>query len=165
MNMPRLVRPNEVRLLDVPGMPTRLLILSVDTGGHFALLEHTLEPNVLAAPMHTHKREDEYVWVLEGELTVQVGSDIATASAGMLIFKPRDVPHTMWNKGGVPVRFLEMISPSGFEEFYEEFAQPPNPDFNEQEQDEELIRLGRRYEVRFDMNSTAELQERHGIHL
>ena len=59
---------------DIPanGEPTtaldRYLLDSRETGGAIAVVEHTLGPRVLAAPVHRHSREDEYSLVLEGRL-------------------------------------------------------------------------------------------------
>ena len=40
------------------------LINGTDTGGRLTLIEHRLPPRSLAAPLHTHTREDEFSWVL-----------------------------------------------------------------------------------------------------
>ncbi len=58
--------------------------------------------------MHTHRHEDEYTYVLEGEIGVQVGDEVRVARPGDLVFKPRGVPHAFWNAGDVPARALEM---------------------------------------------------------
>lgn len=51
---------------DFPGLGTGYLLRGDETGGRFAMLEHTIPPRRLAAPMHTHEREDEFSLVLEG---------------------------------------------------------------------------------------------------
>ncbi|CAA9425840.1 MAG: hypothetical protein AVDCRST_MAG78-1361 [uncultured Rubrobacteraceae bacterium] len=88
----------------------------------FALVEHPIEPRVLAAPMHTHQHEDEYTYVLEGEVGVQVGDEVRVAQPGDLVFKPRHVPHAFWNAGNAPARALEITSPAGFERYFAEIA-------------------------------------------
>lgn len=87
-----------------------------------AIVEHTLVPGLLGAPHHRHSREDEISCVLEGELTVGIESDFALVPAGGVIVKPRGRLHTFWNAGAQPVRFLEVISPGGFEEYFRELA-------------------------------------------
>jgi hypothetical protein len=42
-------------------------LFGADTGGALSVVEHVLEPGTLAAPMHTHRDEDEYSYVLEPE--------------------------------------------------------------------------------------------------
>jgi mannose-6-phosphate isomerase-like protein (cupin superfamily) len=52
-------------------------------------------------PLHTHAREDECNFVLEGELTFDVGGEIVLASAGSFVLKPRGVYHAFCNTGTV----------------------------------------------------------------
>jgi uncharacterized cupin superfamily protein len=49
---------------------------SEQTGGGFSLVEHPMAPRGLGAPMHVHRNEDEYSYVLEGEVGVQIGDDV-----------------------------------------------------------------------------------------
>jgi hypothetical protein len=53
-----------------------LLVRSADTDGRFGLVEHPIAPRALAGPMHVHEHEDEYSYVLEGEVGFQVGDDV-----------------------------------------------------------------------------------------
>jgi quercetin dioxygenase-like cupin family protein len=93
-----------------------------ETQGNFALVEHPIGPRALAAPMHTHRHEDEYTYVLEGEIGVQIGEEVRVARPGDLVFKPRGMPHAFWNAGDAPARALEIISPAGFERYFAELA-------------------------------------------
>ena len=88
----------------------------------FSVVEHPLEPGALAAPPHTHAGVDEYSFVIEGEIGVLMGEETFRAPAGSYVLKPRGVPHTFWNSGPEPTRVLEIISPAGFEQYFEELA-------------------------------------------
>ncbi|HEU5102184.1 MAG TPA: cupin domain-containing protein, partial [Roseiflexaceae bacterium] len=77
-------------------------LLGADTGGTLAIVEHTLSPGRLAAPIHTHRNEDEYSYVLEGEITALIGGELIRAPAGTLVCKPRNIPHTFWNASSSP---------------------------------------------------------------
>ena len=108
--------------------------------------------------MHTHEREDEYSCVLSGRLTAQVGDDVIDAEPGELVVKPRGIPHAFWNAGTEPVRFLELISPAGFEEYFFELAAPFNA------QDEQAMgEVRARYRLDLRMETVAELLERNGL--
>ena len=61
------------------------------TGGHYTLVE-VLEPEG-EGPLHVHYREDEGFWVLEGQLTFEVGEETIKAGPGSFVFGPKDVPH------------------------------------------------------------------------
>jgi mannose-6-phosphate isomerase-like protein (cupin superfamily) len=88
------------------------------TAGAGSVVVHPIAPRTLGAPVHTHRREDEWSYVLEGELGVELAGEALVARAGDLVLKPRDVPHAFWNPGDVPARVLEIITPSGFEHFF-----------------------------------------------
>lgn len=134
-----------------------------DTGGTFALVEHNVAPRALAAPVHTHADEDEYSYILEGEITAEVGDEVIRLTPGMLLSKPRGVPHAFWNSGDTPARLLEIISPAGFEHYFEELALmvsgggPPDLDG--------IVSLGRKYGVEFDFDSIQRIAQQHGVSL
>jgi mannose-6-phosphate isomerase-like protein (cupin superfamily) len=67
-------------------------------------------PPRLIAPRHVHHHDDEAWYVLEGTLRVQVGEDEVEASAGSGVFVPRGTPHSYWNPGPGPVRYLLVMS-------------------------------------------------------
>ena len=111
------------------GLGVRFMIGSTQSGGTFALVEHPIGARVLASPLHTHEREDEYTYVLEGEVGVQVGNEVRVARPGDLVFKPRGVPQAFWNAVEAPARAFEIISPAVFERYLAEIAPllPPPP--------------------------------------
>ena len=145
------------------GMGVRFMIEGVQSGGNFALVEHPIEPRVLAAPLHTHRHEDEYTYVLEGEVGVQVGDEVRVARPGDLVFKPRDVPHAFWNAGDAPARALEIISPAGFERYFTEVA-PLLPPAHPGPPDEQALgAVMAKYGLEMDFGSIPALVERHGL--
>ncbi len=88
-------------------------------GGDFSIMEGEIEHNQLLAP-HTHHREDQAVFVIEGEIEFEVGGEGGerfTASAGDYVIKPRGIPHAFWNKKPQTVRYIELSGRVGFEQF------------------------------------------------
>ena len=137
---------------------TRRILPATATGGSFGLVEHDLPAGQLGSPVHTHEREDEYSYVLSGRLTAQVGDDVLDAGPGELVVKPRGIPHAFWNNGSEPVRFLELISPGGFEEYFFELAAPFNA------RDEQAMGAVRdRYRLAIRPETIPELLERNGL--
>src|SRR3954467_10008335 len=117
---------------DLPGLKNRYLIESSDTGGRFALIEHTIPPRTLAAPLHIHEREDEYSFVLSGRMGAQIGDEVVEAGPGELVFKPRGVWHAFWSASDEETHLLELISPGDFAGYFEELApllSAEQPDF------------------------------------
>src|SRR5258708_22758668 len=69
-------------------------------------------PPRLIAPRHLHFRDDEAWYVLEGVLRLQVGDREIEARAGSSVLVPRGTPHTYWNPGPGPVRYLLIMTPN-----------------------------------------------------
>src|SRR5450759_3205692 len=103
-----------------------------DTGGDVSVVEHPFPVGALVPP-HLHTREDEYSIVTEGEIGFRSGDREVVLGAGGYITKPRGELHTMWNAGATPARMIEVITPAGFEGFFDELsallvAGPPLPE-------------------------------------
>jgi quercetin dioxygenase-like cupin family protein len=101
-----------------------------DTDGRYAVTDSTVPPGG-EAPPHVHHREDEALWVLEGEVEVTVGDATVTAGPGSFVRLPRGVPHAYANTAPAPVRFLTLMVPAGLEGFFREVGKPatdPSPD-------------------------------------
>jgi mannose-6-phosphate isomerase-like protein (cupin superfamily) len=149
-------------LLDGP-LGAFLLLGAGATGGGCSLVEHPLAPRALGAPVHTHRREDEYSYVLEGRIGFEIGGETFEASAGDLVFKPCGVQHAFWNPTGEPARILELIVPGGFEGYFAElgavFAAPGAPDL------EALQEIATRYGLDVDPTSIPRLAAEHGLDL
>jgi len=62
------------------------------------------------APLHLHRRDDEAWYVLEGTLRVRVGDQEVEAQTGSAVFVPRGTPHTYWNPGPGPLRYLLVMT-------------------------------------------------------
>ena len=140
------------------GLGTRLLVGSQETAGGFALVEHDLPPGQLGSPIHTHEREDEYSYVLEGRLTALVGDTVIEAGPGEVVAKRRGIPHAFWNGSEAPVRFLELICPGGFEEYFFELAGPLNA-----RDLEGMARVRNKYRLVVRPESIPELLERFSL--
>lgn len=95
---------------------------AADTGGKFCIVEVTEAPGA-EAPLHVHHREDEAFWVLEGDVTIEVGDTTIQAAAGDYAFGPRDVPHR-YTVGPAGCRMLFICIPGGFENLVRDMSEP-----------------------------------------
>jgi len=149
------------RYVHFRALGTRHVVPAEQTGGGFALLEHDLAPRSLGAPMHTHEREDEISHVTTGRLGVQIGDEVLEAGPGDTVVKPRGVAHAFWNPGDEPVRFLELITPPAFADYFADIEPllnaPGPPDF------EALSAVQARYGLSMDMASMDRLIAEHGL--
>ena len=156
----RVVGPTDGKSGSLGGIDVRFMISGTESGGGFSLVEHPMPPRALGAPMHRHNREDEYSYVLRGRVGADLGGEIAYGNPGDLIFKPRGQWHTFWNAGDEPASILEIISPAGFEDFFDALVDmgtsgPPDPDA--------LAELSARYGLDMDVSSVPRLVAEHGL--
>jgi len=95
-------------------------------------------------PPHVHEKEDEVVYILEGEFEVMVGGEVFQATAGDCLNFVRNIPHAYNNTGTKDAETLWYVTPgSNFENFFGQLSQfPPGPP---------------------DMERLNELCERHGM--
>jgi quercetin dioxygenase-like cupin family protein len=160
--MARVLGPNDGTTGRLGSIGVRFMVAGPESGGGFSLVEHPMPPRALAAPLHRHSREDEYSFVLAGRVGALLGEEVVYGEAGDLIFKPRGQWHTFWNAGGEEARLLEIISPAGFEGYFEEMVGllqqapgPPDP--------EAVSTLAGRYGLELDLASIPRLTQEHGL--
>jgi len=157
---PHIVGPQDGKAVDLAVVGVRFMAWAEETGGGFSLVEHPIPPGMLAAPLHRHNREDESSYVLEGRMGALLGDDVVYGEPGDFIFKPRDQWHTFWNAGESPCRILEIVSPGGFEHYFDELAETmARPDFNPGMVPE----IAARYALDVDPEGTARVCAEHGL--
>lgn len=150
-------RAEEGEVLEFANVRGRLAIDGEESGDRFAVAVFPhIPPRALAAPLHRHHHEDEYTYVLDGSLGVQIGDEIVTATAGTWILKPRMRWHTFWNPGDTPCRTVEIVSPAGFQRYFRELA-AAGADL------EQLARLNAKYGIDMDFESVPALCDRFGL--
>ncbi len=83
---------------------------------------------------HLHLEQDEWFYVLEGRLLIEVGSQRLRLTSGDSVLAPRRTPHVWTNVGDGTLRLLIVFSPAGkMEAFFRDMATittmaPPDPD-------------------------------------
>ena len=92
------------------------------TDGRATVIE-VLGPRGSGSPLHVHRREDEWFYVLEGSLAFWAGGRTFEAEAGSFVYGPRDVPHT-FAVTSAEARFVVVTEPAGFEGFVRALAEP-----------------------------------------
>ena len=154
--------PQEGKSVWLGGMGVDFKLATEQTGGSFSIVEHPIDPGIMVPP-HMHTREDEFSYVLEGEIGARIGDQVLHATPGCYIVKPRGILHTFWNAGSKRARLIEIISPAGFEKYFAELAElfhgDGPPDF------EKLAQIANRYGLTFDMNWIPELTAKYNLKL
>jgi len=155
----RVLRANDGETLGaLEAVRDRFMIDGVEAGGRFSILQHLFPPRALAAPFHIHQHEDEWSFVLEGQIGAMLGEEEVLAEVGDLIWKPRNQWHTFWNAGDVPARVLEIISPGGFEQAFREMHT-----LGDALDPEKTTDIAGRYGVQGDFERTQPIIERHKL--
>ena len=154
----RVLGPTDGKAGFLGSIGVRFMIDGDTTAGGLSLVEHPMGPRALAAPLHRHNREDEYSYVIEGRMGALLGDDVLEAGPGDLVFKPRGEWHTFWNAGDEPCRILEIISPAGFERYFDELV-----DFTEAPTADTVAPVAAKYGLEVDPASIPALCERHGL--
>jgi quercetin dioxygenase-like cupin family protein len=106
------------------GGPLTFKLRGEESNGAIMVLESQVPPGQ-GPPLHIHQHEDEWLYVLEGEMRFRIGDEVVAAPEGSFAFIPRGTPHTWQNIGGEPAIFLGVIAPAGLERFFERFAELP----------------------------------------
>ncbi|HEX9872368.1 MAG TPA: cupin domain-containing protein [Candidatus Tectomicrobia bacterium] len=80
----------------------------------------TYTPPGNSVSLHVHLAQDEFIYVVGGQVEVQVAEMHLQANPGDLVRLPRGVPHGYANLADVPARLLFWVSPAdGLKELFD----------------------------------------------
>lgn len=117
----------ENKVYGVVGHVYKILSNEKQTGGAYTLLEALIPPEDQGPPPHTHTKEDESFFVIQGDFTVFIGEQEFRVQAGDFIHCPRNVRHTFRNNSKIQGKLIVILNPSGFERFFEEVGEAVEP--------------------------------------
>ena len=89
---------------------------ATDTGGALAVMEMLCQRGG-EPPVHTHTREDEAFYLLDGAMTFRAGEKTFSAEPGSFVFLPRGVPHGFVFESET-VRMLSILAPGGLDDYF-----------------------------------------------
>jgi quercetin dioxygenase-like cupin family protein len=156
----KLVEPGQGKTIMLFAVRFDYRVTSADSGGALAAVEVTIPPGTLVKP-HNHSREDEFTVVLAGTVGARVGDQVVEAAQGASMVKPRGIPHAMWNVGPGPARVLEVVTPGGLEDYFEELA----PVLRDHAPPAEYDALADRYGLTIQNDWIEELERTYNIKL
>jgi len=157
------VRSGDTRALLAGPLGAYVLADGSATGGTVSFVIHTLSARALGSPVHTHRNEDEWSYVLSGAVGIEVDGEVSVAEPDDLVLKPRGVPHAFWNASDEPARLLEVITPAGFEGYFERLGEvfsgggAPDP--------ARLREAAEAFGLEMDPSSVPRLAQAHGLRL
>ena len=142
---PIVVPPDAGEELNIAGSQTFHKIKSKDTNGVFSVMEFVTPPGKGVA-LHVHEREDELVYLLDGEIEVTLGFQKMKAVPGVMALLPRRIPHGFTNIGNKPSRLLDIMLPGLFDNYFVELAALFSRGEPSQEQNDTL---SRKYRIKY----------------
>jgi quercetin dioxygenase-like cupin family protein len=98
------------------GSSAELKLAGDQSGDDWAVVEWRVRAGD-EPPMHTHTREDETLYILEGAITAYVGGEKVEVEAGSYAALPKNLPHAFTVRGE-EVRLLVTLEPAGAEYFF-----------------------------------------------
>ncbi|MGH2458054.1 MAG: cupin domain-containing protein [Chloroflexota bacterium] len=130
------------------GTPTVIKLHGDESGGAYSFLEIDVAPGPGARP-HVHHRADEAFYVAEGELTLVLEDREVCAPAGSFVLVPRGTRHTFRNQTSAPAKAVFIVSPPGFERFFEELTERRTNAPRGELSPETIAEIGRKYDTEF----------------
>jgi mannose-6-phosphate isomerase-like protein (cupin superfamily) len=101
------------------GGSIHIRVRSEDTGGRLGLVEQVIPAGFPGPALHVHPEFEETFYVLDGRIAMRLGDEAVEAGAGTVAVVPRGTPHTFANPGSDAARVLVMVTPGGFERYFE----------------------------------------------
>jgi quercetin dioxygenase-like cupin family protein len=126
------LRANEGEQLTQAGTTLTFKSLGHETGGAALIWEQQSPPGAMVPP-HIHQTEDEFIYLVEGELEVTIGETTHAVRRGDLVKMPKGVPHGIRMTGTAMTKSLWTVVPAGkMEGLFRALAalpadQPPDP--------------------------------------
>jgi quercetin dioxygenase-like cupin family protein len=142
----------------LPALDITHRVTANDSGGSVVIDEWGLPPGGMIPP-HTHTREDECSYVLEGELMCYVGGEVVLAHAGSYVVKPRGVPHAFYNASTEKVVVMELLTPGdSFEGYFDDYEEIASRAMSDDEHREARSELGKRYGITWHDDMIPEVE-------
>jgi mannose-6-phosphate isomerase-like protein (cupin superfamily) len=106
------------RRIHLPGWSMLVKVAGDDTSGCLTVLEGRMTPRLTGPAPHVHDGHDETFVVLEGRMRFRLAGGFHTAVPGDTVFASRRLAHGFSNPFDEPARYIVMLAPSGYEDYF-----------------------------------------------
>jgi quercetin dioxygenase-like cupin family protein len=126
-NTVKVVSSKEGTKLNILGHEVTVKLHSWDGNDNYVF--SMISPPGSGIPPHVHTKEDELVYILEGQFEVMIGGKVFKGTSGDCLNFVRNIPHGYTNTGTSDAKTFWCVSPGkSFEEFFRELSLfPPGP--------------------------------------
>ena len=124
------MQPPEQPVLKIGQLEIRYLIDGTVSGAGMGVMELTVPAGARVPPAHSHRDNEEIVYVLDGVLRYTVDEETRDLKPGERMYTPRGSVHAFSNPHAAPARALIMLTPDiGLQYFRDvaEVAHAPGP--------------------------------------
>ena len=116
------MQPQEQPVVKIGELEIRYLVDGTLTGAGSGMFELTVGPGARVPPAHSHSRNEEMVYVLEGMLRYRVDDEIRDLTPGERMYTPRGSVHAFSNPHNRPARALIILTPDIGVQYFRDVA-------------------------------------------
>ena len=120
------MQPQEQPVMKIGQLEIRYLIDGTVTGAGLGVFELTVPPGARVPPPHSHRDNEEVVYVLEGRLRYSVDDETRDLGPGERMYTPPGSVHGFSNPHGNPARALIILTPDVGAQYFRDVAEIAN---------------------------------------
>jgi len=127
------MQPQEQPVVKIGGLEIRYLMDGTVTGAGSGMFELTVGAGARVPPAHSHRDNEEIVYVLDGTLRYRVDDEVRDLKAGERMYTPRGSVHAFSNPHDRTARALIILTPDIGAQYFRDIAEVagapggPNP--------------------------------------
>ena len=119
-------QPQEQPVVKIGQLEIRYLVDGTVTGAGVGLFELTVPPVARVPPAHSHRDNEEVVYVLEGTLRYSVDDEVRDLQPGDRMYTPRGSVHAFSNHHDRCARALIILTPDIGAQYFRDVAEVAN---------------------------------------
>ena len=116
------MQPQEQPVVTIGQLEIRYLMDGTVTGAGSGMFELTVGPGARVPPAHSHRDNEEMVYVLEGRLRYRVDDEVRDLGPGERMYTPRGAVHGFSNPHDRPARALIILTPDIGAQYFRDVA-------------------------------------------
>jgi len=116
------MQPREQPVIKIGGLEIRYLVDGTESGAGMGMFELTVPAGSRVPPAHSHKDNEEIVYVLEGMLRYSVDGEVRDLKPGERMYTPRGSVHAFSNPHQQTAHALIVLTPDIGAQYFRDVA-------------------------------------------